>query len=413
MTGRPRVAVLDEIGEVGPLVEEAARHLGGQCWMVSDYATLGRVLDEVRHIDVLVVATDAIEIDDFKRLAVIHEEMPSLRMIQVSRRGVADAVASGEVELDDLLVLVARAGLTDALPYPVEAEAVRQALQRADAMTTALLRWAQEAGDGEDSPLGRVHAVTSARGGAGRTFFAINLAAYLARSPQNKTCIIDLDLPIGQVATALGVRPRFTLIDALEAGDDLATQLPSYCEPHRGGFSLLAAPPPEDAGRLTIDDALRVIAAAQRQFTHVVVDLPPATGRMALAVLREATDRWCLTTATIASLRTLTSVLPTIEHVDVPLSELRIVLNMLGTNTDVRVEEIDDVLPHGLTATLPWSKRIGFSTHVGRTVFDVEPQGDLASRLTALFDACTGEREPLASPQAKRSLIRNPFRRRS
>ena len=168
--------------------------------------------------------------------------------------------------------------------------------------------------------VGRLHAVTSARGGSGRTFFAIHLAAYLAGLPRSRVCLIDLDLPIGQAAAALGLRPPFTASDALSAGDDLEAQLPNFCVVHPNGFSVLAAPAPEDAARFSVEDAVRLVEAARRRFSHVVVDLSPATSRMAFAVLRAATDRWCLSTASLASLRTLNSVLPAFEQLDVPLS---------------------------------------------------------------------------------------------
>src|SRR5690606_9868254 len=73
MTARPRIAVLDEIGEVGALVDDAVRQVGGRNWVVHDYAALGRLLDEVPQVDIVIVATDTSEVDDFKRLAVIHE----------------------------------------------------------------------------------------------------------------------------------------------------------------------------------------------------------------------------------------------------------------------------------------------------------------------------------------------------
>lgn len=412
MNSQRCIAVLDEIGDVGPVMEGVAGQLGARCTTVQDYTALGRVL-ESKHFHALVVAAETMAPDDFKRLAVIHEELPWLGMVYMSRRGAADLLASGTIAADELLALVARAGVSDVVSYPAHPDSLCQALERSGALTAALRQWATTTKSEQARALGKVHAVTSARGGAGRTFFVINLAAHLARSQQNDVCIIDLDLPIGQAAAALGLRPRFTLVDALEAGDDLAEQLPSYCERHPAGFKLLAAPPVDDATRLTIDDALRVVAAAQRRFTHVVVDLPPATARMAFAVMRHATDRWCLATATIASLGTLTAVLAAMERVDEPLNELRIVLNHVGANSDVSAEDVDDTIPYGLTAALPWSKKLSMTSSIGRTVFDIEPHSELAMRLTALFNAYVDDGNPAACGSHKRYMIRNPFRRRS
>jgi Flp pilus assembly CpaE family ATPase len=148
-------------------------------------------------------------------------------------------------------------------------------------------------------------------------------------------------------------------------------------------------------------------------FTHVVVDLPPATSRLAVGVLRGATDRWCLAKPDIPSLRTLTSILPSLERLDLPSSSLRIVLNMVGPDLNIRLDEVDEVLPHGLAAALPYARKVGQGTNVGRTIFDLEPNGELACRMDALFRPFVPDDE-LAPPAAKkRGLIRNPLRRRT
>lgn len=416
MTARgPRVGVLDELGDVSPLVEQAARQLAGRSWVAHDHTSLGRMLEEVP-LDVLVVATDALDGSTLDKITLIHEELPALRIILSTRQHPAAALASGAFEAVELLTLLARSGCNDLLPYPVESEAVVQALKRADQSAATLARWALRRTEDHPDVVGRLHAVTSARGGSGRTFFAIHLAAYLAGLPRSRVCLIDLDLPIGQAAAALGLRPPFTASDALSAGDDLEAQLPNFCVVHPNGFSVLAAPAPEDAARFSVEDAVRLVEAARRRFSHVVVDLSPATSRMAFAVLRAATDRWCLSTASLASLRTLNSVLPAFEQLDVPLSQVRVVLNKLGDRLDLRVEDIDAALPHGLTAALPWSKRLGQTTAEHRTVFEIEPNGELAVRLTALFSAfATDPKDDAApiEPPPRRSPIRSLLRRRT
>ena len=62
----------------------------------------------------------------------------------------------------------------------------------------------------------RVVTLASATGGCGKTFLATNLAYLLARQPGHRVCIVDLDLQFGEVSTALHLRPRYTICDALE-----------------------------------------------------------------------------------------------------------------------------------------------------------------------------------------------------
>ena len=55
-----------------------------------------------------------------------------------------------------------------------------------------------------------------AKGGAGTTTVAVNCAVELARLTKRPTAILDLKPCLGEVALFLGVRPRFTVLDAIE-----------------------------------------------------------------------------------------------------------------------------------------------------------------------------------------------------
>src|SRR4029077_10884470 len=55
-----------------------------------------------------------------------------------------------------------------------------------------------------------------AKGGSGTTTLAVNCAVEIARLSKRPTLIVDLHPFLGEVALFLGVRPRFTLIDAID-----------------------------------------------------------------------------------------------------------------------------------------------------------------------------------------------------
>ena len=88
--------------------------------------------------------------------------------------------------------------------------------------------------------------MSSATGGCGKTFLATNLAYMLSHYTGKRACIVDLDLQFGEVSTALRLRPRYTIFDALErtAGEepDLEAHIEDYLVTHETGFSVLAAP---------------------------------------------------------------------------------------------------------------------------------------------------------------------------
>ncbi len=66
------------------------------------------------------------------------------------------------------------------------------------------------AGDGEKENI-RVIAVTSGKGGVGKTYITANLAYILSRIMKKKTLIIDADMGLANIDVILGVSPKYNM----------------------------------------------------------------------------------------------------------------------------------------------------------------------------------------------------------
>jgi flagellar biosynthesis protein FlhG len=101
----------------------------------------------------------------------------------------------------------------------------------------------------------RVLAVTSGKGGTGKTNFVINAAISLSRRGL-KVCVIDADLGTANVDVLLGVRPRYTLgelVDGTVASImDILVDGPGGIKlvPGGSGLQSLADLPPEELNRV-------------------------------------------------------------------------------------------------------------------------------------------------------------------
>ena len=86
------------------------------------------------------------------------------------------------------------------------------------------------------------YAFLGAKGGAGATTVAVNCAVEVARLTKRGTVIVDLKPCLGEVALFLGMRPRFTVLDAIEnlhrLDKDFLKELVSR---HKSGVDILAA----------------------------------------------------------------------------------------------------------------------------------------------------------------------------
>ena len=124
--------------------------------------------------------------------------------------------------------------------------------------------------------VGRVIAVTGAKGGVGVSTLAQNLAASMARHLQAHTILVDMDIPFGTAGLNFNQEPVTSLVDAMEGGErvdvNFVEHLLTSCEEN---LSLVASPAlveaAHDVEANVFDaaiDALRAIAP------FIILDLP-------------------------------------------------------------------------------------------------------------------------------------------
>jgi flagellar biosynthesis protein FlhG len=118
---------------------------------------------------------------------------------------------------------------------------------------------------------GKVMAVTSGKGGVGKTFFSANLAAALTRRG-HKVLVLDADLGLANLDVVLNLYPKITLHDVFTGKatlDDAILKAP-------GGFSvLLAGSGMVEYSRLTPEvreDFMKVMQTIVPRFDVVLLD---------------------------------------------------------------------------------------------------------------------------------------------
>ena len=120
-------------------------------------------------------------------------------------------------------------------------------------------------------PLGKVLAVTSGKGGVGKTFVSANLAAALTRRGY-KVLVLDADLGLANLDVVLNLYPKITLHDVFTG----KAKLDEAILPAPGGFSvLLAGSGMVEYSRLTAevrDEFLRIVSSLVPRYDVVLMD---------------------------------------------------------------------------------------------------------------------------------------------
>ena len=136
---------------------------------------------------------------------------------------------------------------------------------------------------------GRLTAVTSGKGGVGKTFVCANVAAALVRRGE-RVLVLDADLGLANLDVVLNLAPRVTLHDVLEgrrALDDALVDAP-------GGFTvLLAGSGLVEYSRLTADLRERlvdVVQALRPRFDRILLDTGAGISDVVLFTISLADD---------------------------------------------------------------------------------------------------------------------------
>jgi pilus assembly protein CpaE len=337
----------------------------------------GEILEAEGPFDVLVAGPSLGTRSGLTRLRLIREDLPSMSVVLAfSRRpdaSLRDIVSTGAIDL---------------LQLPVEdkelAEAIQRGIELAEAaqpvVTTAP---AVQAGPVLADGPGTVFTIASATGGCGKTFYATNLAYFLTRYTQKRVCIVDLDLQFGEVSTAMRLRPKYTIFDALQRDDteesDLQAHIEEYTVTHETGVCVLAAPrEPSEADRITPPDITKVLEAVRQRFDYVIVDTPPALAETVLVAFDMSDLLYVMATLDLPSVRNMSVFLSTLDRLKVPTDHVRLILNKAETDVGIDVEQVTKLFPQGFETVLPYAKEVSRSINLGMPVMAASPTAEIS-----------------------------------
>ena len=152
---------------------------------------------------------------------------------------------------------------------------------------------ADEPGNAVSVGGGKVYAVFSPRGGAGKTTLATNLAVLQAQEQPERSALFDLNLTFGHAASLLGLEPSTSLaeVPANSLSDFDRRTLGEYLVEHATGLQVLVASTrPEEGELVTAAHVRAALGTLKRQFSVTFVDCGSGFDDPTIAAL-EVADR--------------------------------------------------------------------------------------------------------------------------
>jgi len=196
-------------------------------------------------------------------------------------------------------------------------------------------------------------------GGVGATALMTQLAVRFAANEAKRdreVCLIDLDVQFGDIAFQLGLQPRLTLVDLLEAGKRLDSDLlRATTTEHGSGLKVIAAPtdmmPLEG---LSADHILQIVDYATREFGTVFVDLPSNWTNWSLSLVARSDLVLLVTELTVAGVNQAKRQLNLLRSQDLGNVEVRVIVNRFdkALARSVRPADVREALGRDIAYTI-------------------------------------------------------------
>jgi pilus assembly protein CpaE len=299
----------------------------------------------------------------------------------------------------DLILQSMRAGANEFFTWPPPEETFHGAIRR----TAARRETTQGA-----KPPATTLVFFGAKGGAGTTTLAVNCGVELARLSKRSTIIIDLKPGLGEVALFLGVRQRYSLIDALDNLHRLDREfMKELVVKHKSGLDILGGsdnfdrPGGADAGPL--EEVFRLLA---RQYDYILIDAGSQINSVAVAALYTADTMFLVANPDVPSVRNAQRLLDRVRQLGACGERVRVLLNRAADPCPIPPKQIEAALGHPIHHMFPSDyKTVSTALNSGVPLAltgnsDIATQFDSFTRRIIEPDAAAA-----AAPAAKRSRL--------
>ena len=377
-----KILVLDRSEELAEQIRSFAHELPSAPEVVSctKIGSLDHVQEHDGPFQILVAGPSLGTRTGLRRLAALHREEP----------GTAVVVAFEDTP-DASLREIVQVGAIDMVEYPADDLSLRAALKRALEMSQRMgtvtvyepvYQAAEATPQRHDA---RVFTVCSATGGCGKTFYATNMATFLAENSGARVALVDLDLQFGEITTSLRLQPSYTIADVLSNEDediDLTTHIEDYLVEYDGKFWALPAPKePAQADRITPAEVTKVLEVLRTRYDYLVVDTPTALAETVLAAFDLSEHLFVMATLDLPSVRNLGLFLQTLQKLRISSENVSLIMNKVEKDVGIDVEQITKLFPQGFRSTLPYAKEVSRSVNLGKPILSAQPDAEIAKRI--------------------------------
>ena len=251
------------------------------------------------------------------------------------------------------------------------------------------------------------HVFLGAKGGAGTTTVAVNCAVELARLTKRPTAIVDLKTCLGEVALFLGVRPRYTILDAIENLHRLDRDfLKELMSRHKSGLDILAAseqfdrPNGQDAG--AIEELLRVLG---KLYDFIVIDAGNMINSCAVSALYAADTVFLVANPDVPSIRNAQRLVDRVRQLGAGSERVKVILNRISDQNLIAPKQIETALGYGIHQSFSSDYRAVSTALNSGVPLTLANHSEISAQFGAFTKQLLGQDDAQPQPEKKRAFL--------
>jgi len=227
----------------------------------------------------------------------------------------------------DAILRSLRMGASEFLYAPFDPETQTEAVAR-------LRRLLQPEPINDVQP-GKIIAFSSAKPGSGASTLAAQTAFALRRTTSKRVLLADFDLMGGMIGFYLKLSHTKSLLDALEAADELSDALwPSFVSA-ADGVDILPAPETAYAGGIDAARLHAVLEYVRQNYDWVVIDLPVIFQRLSLMTVSESDRAFLVSTSELPSLHLARKAVNLLDQLGFPKDRFQMMVNRINKRDEI------------------------------------------------------------------------------
>ncbi|MDG4812297.1 AAA family ATPase [Hydrogenovibrio sp. 3SP14C1] len=195
---------------------------------------------------------------------------------------------------------------------------------------------------------GNVSSFFSLKGGVGCTALATNIASELSDMTENRTVLVDLNMPLGDTSLYLNMEGErlYTLTDFVYNLNRFDENLIyKSLSQHQSGLYLLSLPSEMgELDNLNADLIKTIIQSLRKYFDHVVIDCSSDLSDVTLSCLDESDNIVLVAEPSLSSLRAVNTVIKLTQRLGYLKESLKLIINRDHSNQDEMMEEVIGVM---------------------------------------------------------------------